>query len=90
MLSSKDLEKADEIFEETAKHLLSKFNSMMNKYTYLLIMESMVSTLDNDLYGNWRARQVDLLFECILARDEDFWTHDDRPHDCEWRAGNVE
>ena len=43
VLSSKDLEKADEIFEETAKHLLSKFNSMMNKYTYLLIMESMVS-----------------------------------------------
>lgn len=42
VLSSKDLAKADEIFEETAKHLLSKFNSMMNKYTYLLLMESMV------------------------------------------------
>ena len=43
VLSQKDLAKADEIFEETAKHLLSKFNSMMNKYTYLLLMESMVS-----------------------------------------------
>lgn len=43
VLSAKDLAKADEIFEETAKHLLSKFNSMMNKYTYLLLMESMVS-----------------------------------------------
>lgn len=43
VLSTKDLAKADEIFEETAKHLLSKFNSMMNKYTYLLLMESMVS-----------------------------------------------
>lgn len=42
VLSSKDLAKADEMFEETAKHLLSKFNSMMNKYTYLLLMESMV------------------------------------------------
>ncbi|XP_015108448.1 uncharacterized protein LOC107035512 [Diachasma alloeum] len=41
VLSAKDLAKADEIFEETAKHLLSKFNSMMNKYTYLLLMESM-------------------------------------------------
>lgn len=43
VLSSKDLEKADEYFEETSKHLLSKFNSMVNKYNYLLIMESMVS-----------------------------------------------
>lgn len=42
VLSTKDLAKADEIFEETSKHLLSKFNSMMNKYTYLLLMESMV------------------------------------------------
>lgn len=45
VLSPKDLAKADEIFEETAKHLLSKFNSMMNKYTYLLLMESMVSNI---------------------------------------------
>lgn len=42
VLSTKDLIKADEIFEETAKHLLSKFNSMLNKYTYLLLMESTV------------------------------------------------
>ncbi|XP_058805470.1 serine-rich adhesin for platelets-like isoform X2 [Phymastichus coffea] len=49
VLSTKDLEKADEIFEETAKHLLSKFNSMMNKYTYLLIMESMRETRTSEL-----------------------------------------
>lgn len=42
VLGPKDLIKADEIFEETAKHLLSKFSSMINKYTYLLLMESMV------------------------------------------------
>lgn len=42
VLSLKDLAKADERFEETAKHLLGKFNAMMNKYTYLLLMESMV------------------------------------------------
>ena len=48
VLSAKDLAKADEIFEETAKHLLGKFNSMMNKYTYLLLMESMV----------WRDTQI--------------------------------
>lgn len=42
VLSPKDLDYADEIFEETAKHLLSKFNAMMNKYTYLLLMESTV------------------------------------------------
>ncbi|XP_032677324.1 mucin-4-like isoform X2 [Odontomachus brunneus] len=40
VLSPKDLDYADELFEETAKHLLTKFNSMMNKYTYLLLMES--------------------------------------------------
>lgn len=49
VLSSKDLAKADEMFEETAKHLLSKFNSMMNKYTYLLLMESMVKYSFNSL-----------------------------------------
>lgn len=41
VLSQKDLEKADEIFEATAKHLLDKFRQMMNKYNYLLLMESM-------------------------------------------------
>ncbi|XP_076764999.1 uncharacterized protein LOC143431976 isoform X4 [Xylocopa sonorina] len=49
VLSSKDLAKADEIFEETAKHLLSKFNSMMNKYTYLLWMESMREVRTSEL-----------------------------------------
>ncbi|XP_015523194.1 protein PF14_0175 isoform X1 [Neodiprion lecontei] len=49
VLSSKDLAKADEIFEETAKHLLSKFNSMMNKYTYLLLMESMREVRTSEL-----------------------------------------
>nr|CAD7401474.1 unnamed protein product [Timema poppensis] len=41
VLSQQDLEKADEIFEATAKHLLDKFRQMMNKYRYLLHMESM-------------------------------------------------
>jgi len=45
VLSPKDLAKADEIFEETSKHLLSKFSAMMNKYTYLLLMESMVQMI---------------------------------------------
>ncbi|XP_023245018.1 uncharacterized protein LOC106638105 isoform X2 [Copidosoma floridanum] len=49
VLSKKDLEKADEIFEETAKHLLGKFNSMVNKYTYLLIMDSMRETRTSEL-----------------------------------------
>ncbi|XP_063230513.1 mucin-2 [Bacillus rossius redtenbacheri] len=40
VLSQQDLEKADEIFEATAKHLLDKFRQMMNKYRYLLLMES--------------------------------------------------
>ncbi|XP_053972030.1 uncharacterized protein LOC128872896 isoform X1 [Hylaeus volcanicus] len=49
VLNSKDLTKADEIFEETAKHLLTKFNSMMNKYTYLLLMESMREVRTSEL-----------------------------------------
>ncbi|XP_076285857.1 uncharacterized protein LOC143211779 isoform X2 [Lasioglossum baleicum] len=49
VLSPKDLAKADEIFEETAKHLLTKFNSMMNKYTYLLLMESMREVRTSEL-----------------------------------------
>ncbi|XP_017892355.1 protein split ends-like isoform X2 [Ceratina calcarata] len=49
VLSSKDLAKADEIFEETAKHLLSKFHCMMNKYTYLLLMESMREVRTSEL-----------------------------------------
>lgn len=43
LLSQRDLEKADEIYEEaTAKHLLDKFKQMMQKYRYLLLKESMV------------------------------------------------
>ena len=43
VLSEKDLEKADEIFEATAKHLLDKNAQMLNKYSYLICKESMVS-----------------------------------------------
>lgn len=43
VLSERDLEKADEIFEATARHLLDKNAQMLNKYNYLLLMESMVS-----------------------------------------------
>ncbi|XP_011342523.1 mucin-17 isoform X2 [Ooceraea biroi] len=49
VLSPKDLAKADEIFEETSKHLLSKFSAMMNKYTYLLLMESMREVRTSEL-----------------------------------------
>ncbi|XP_036150027.1 serine-rich adhesin for platelets isoform X2 [Monomorium pharaonis] len=49
VLGPKDLIKADEIFEETAKHLLSKFSSMINKYTYLLLMESMREVRTSEL-----------------------------------------
>lgn len=41
VLSEKDLEKADEIFETTARHLLDKRSQMLNKYRYLLFRESM-------------------------------------------------
>lgn len=46
VLSEKDLEKADEIFEATAKHLLDKNRQMLHKYSYLLCKESMVSILN--------------------------------------------
>ncbi|XP_071553377.1 uncharacterized protein [Temnothorax nylanderi] len=49
VLGPKDLTKADEIFEETAKHLLNKFSSMINKYTYLLLMESMREVRTSEL-----------------------------------------
>lgn len=42
LLSHRDLEKADEIFEATARHFLDKKTQMLNKYSYLLLMESMV------------------------------------------------
>lgn len=53
MLSERDLELADEIFESTAKHLLDKKASLFNKYRYLLFKESMVSNsteIDVDKY----------------------------------------
>lgn len=43
ILSEKDLNKADEIFELTARHFIEKFRMMVNKYKYLLLKESMVS-----------------------------------------------
>lgn len=43
VLSQKDLDKADEIFELTAKHFIDKFSRMVDKYKYLLLKESMVS-----------------------------------------------
>lgn len=52
VLSQQDLEKADEIFEATAKHLLDKFRQMMNKYRCLLLMESMVSIKVPNLSGS--------------------------------------
>lgn len=43
VLSQKDLNKADEIFELTARHFIEKFKMMVNKYKFLLLKESMVS-----------------------------------------------
>lgn len=43
VLSQKDLNKADEIFELTARHFIDKFYNMVNKYKTLRLMESMVS-----------------------------------------------
>ncbi|XP_045469662.1 putative leucine-rich repeat-containing protein DDB_G0290503 isoform X2 [Harmonia axyridis] len=40
VLSQKDLNKADEIFEHTAKHFIAKFDKMQDKYKYLLMKES--------------------------------------------------
>lgn len=44
VLSQKDLHKADEIFELTAEHFIAKYAKMVDKYKYLLMKESMVST----------------------------------------------
>jgi len=43
LLSLQDLEKADEIYEATAKHLLVKLSNIMNKFKSLMLLESMVS-----------------------------------------------
>lgn len=42
VLSRQDLDKADEIFELTARHFIAKFDKMTDKYKYLLMKESMV------------------------------------------------
>lgn len=42
VLSEKDLNKADEIFELTARHFIDKFSRMVDKYRCLLLKESMV------------------------------------------------
>lgn len=47
VLSQKDLNKADEIFELTARHFIDKFSRMVDKYRYLLLKESMVKCLVN-------------------------------------------
>nr|XP_008195015.1 PREDICTED: glioma tumor suppressor candidate region gene 1 protein [Tribolium castaneum] len=41
VLSQKDLDKADEIFELTAEHFIAKYAKMVDKYKYLLMKESM-------------------------------------------------
>lgn len=43
VLSEKDLSKADEIFELTARHFIGKFGRMVDKYRFLLHKESQVS-----------------------------------------------
>ncbi|XP_069693632.1 mucin-2-like isoform X3 [Periplaneta americana] len=66
LLSQQDLEKADEFFEATAKHLLDKFRQMMNKYRYLLLMESMREVNTSELM------MIDRMFvaeeQCLLER----------------------
>ncbi|XP_046400804.1 trithorax group protein osa-like isoform X7 [Ischnura elegans] len=49
VLSARDLDKADEIFEATARHLLDKFSQMTAKYRYLLLMESMKEVRTSEL-----------------------------------------
>ncbi|XP_054289400.1 mucin-4-like isoform X1 [Macrosteles quadrilineatus] len=49
VFSEGDLQKADEIFEATARHLLDKNQQMLNKYRYLLLMESMRQVQTSEL-----------------------------------------
>ncbi|GLV37010.1 BRD4 interacting chromatin remodeling complex associated protein [Carabus blaptoides fortunei] len=49
VLSQKDLNKADEIFELTARHFIEKFKMMVNKYKYLLFKESMREVQTSEL-----------------------------------------
>ncbi|XP_072381618.1 uncharacterized protein [Diabrotica undecimpunctata] len=49
VLSVKDLDKADEIFELTAQHFIGKFAKMEDKYKYLLMKESMRQVQTSEL-----------------------------------------
>lgn len=49
VLSQKDLDKADEIFEITARHFIGKFDKMVDKYKYLLLKESMRQVQTSEL-----------------------------------------
>ncbi|KAF5285769.1 hypothetical protein FQR65_LT13048 [Abscondita terminalis] len=49
VLSQKDLNKADEIFELTARHFIDKFSRMVDKYRYLLLKESMRQVQTSEL-----------------------------------------
>jgi len=49
VLSERDLELADEIFESTAKQMLDKKASLFNKYRYLLFKESMREVQTSEL-----------------------------------------
>lgn len=49
ILSEKDLSKADEIFELTARHFIGKFGKMVDKYKYLLMKESMRQVQTSEL-----------------------------------------
>ncbi|KAG5879758.1 hypothetical protein JTB14_027044 [Gonioctena quinquepunctata] len=49
VLSEKDLDKADEIFELTAQHFIGKFARMEDKYKYLLMKESMRQVQTSEL-----------------------------------------
>lgn len=60
VLSEKDLAKADELFEQTAKHLLDKKNHLYNKYTFLILKESMRMQQTSEL----------ILLERLFVADE--------------------
>lgn len=49
VLSQRDLDKADEIFELTARHFIEKFRHMVSKYKYLLLKESMREVQTSEL-----------------------------------------
>ncbi|GJQ75409.1 hypothetical protein Trydic_g23579 [Trypoxylus dichotomus] len=49
VLSIKDLNKADEIFELTAKHFIDKFSKMVDKYRFLRLRESMRQVQTSEL-----------------------------------------